>query len=217
MLILATAVLCSSAVAAAPLREAFRQAFGQTPAGAPVAVGAESPPYGSVTDPREGAGSYDSTDVYGGAGAYDGAGSRSSCSGDGSGGTRIQLLYVRGEGRPDRLEQVRGRFLARAARADGPQARTSGATGERRKLRFVHGPRCLPIVIRVVVPRTCLRSERLLRDAVEAAGHTRRDRRYLLWTDHGAPGLRWGAPGNGRPHTSGTCVPTLDQRRENRR
>ncbi|MFI1887361.1 RICIN domain-containing protein [Streptomyces jumonjinensis] len=123
-----------------------------------------------------------------------------SCAGDGVSGPRIQLMYVRGDRQPDRLEGLRGQFMSRATQMNSRFVTSSEAMGERREVRFVHDSSCTPTVTRVVIPQGAMDAgSDAAVNAVKAAGHDRNDRKYVLWTENDVCGLGYGFAHDKRP------------------
>ncbi|GLZ75988.1 hypothetical protein Afil01_07950 [Actinorhabdospora filicis] len=122
------------------------------------------------------------------------------CDGDGQSGKRVQLLYVRGDRQADRLEQLRPTFVEHVNNINGRFVQTSEAMGERREVRFVHDSSCAPTITRVVIPQSAMDDPDAgkARDAVEAAGYGRADRKYVVWTENTVCGLGWGGRGDQR-------------------
>ncbi|MFI5617908.1 RICIN domain-containing protein [Streptomyces sp. NPDC051567] len=118
-----------------------------------------------------------------------------SCDGDGTSGQRVQLLYVRGQNQPDRLDQFRSEFVTRASKINGRFVQTSEARGERREVRYVHDSACVPTVTRVVIPQADMNSHNGVGQALSNQGYNRNDRKYLFWAENQGCGLAWGPPG----------------------
>jgi len=138
-----------------------------------------------------------------------------SCDGDGTSGQRVQLLYVRGDGQADRLEEHRARFDARAVNLNTRLVLSAVDKGERREFRFVHDAACKPTITRVVVPQAAMDNadKGKVIDALKALGFGRADRKYVVWTENDACGLGYGGsqdqtPGSGNlnNHQSGWAM-----------
>ncbi|GLF93198.1 RICIN domain-containing protein [Streptomyces yaizuensis] len=117
------------------------------------------------------------------------------CSGDGTSGPRVQLLYVRGQGQADRLDALRSDFRIRAGKINGRIVQSSDAMGERREVRYVHDASCDPTVTRVVLPAPTVDDIPDLAVALAAQGFGRQDRKYVVWAENNACGLAFPVPG----------------------
>ncbi|HWG95197.1 MAG TPA: hypothetical protein VNU66_13345, partial [Mycobacteriales bacterium] len=102
------------------------------------------------------------------------------CDGDGREGNRLQVVYVRAEGRPDRRPEVAERLRRVVAVANGVVTRSSDG---RRALRVVHDASCAVDLPRLTVPRERLGAFAELAAAARQAGLSRVDRKYLLLVD----------------------------------
>lgn len=102
------------------------------------------------------------------------------CEADGRAGNRLQVVYVRGSGRPDRSAEVRDRLRRVVEVANGVVTRSSDG---RRALRVVTDGACAVDVPRLTVPPEHLGSFGHLAASARAAGLTRSDRKYLLFVD----------------------------------
>ncbi|MEO3973136.1 hypothetical protein [Streptomyces sp. CAU 1734] len=123
-----------------------------------------------------------------------------SCSGNGTSGPRVQLLYVRGQNQPDRLDALRSDFRTRAGKINGRIVQSSEAMGERREVRYVHDASCDPTVTRVVLPYPDVDNvPGGMAAALSAQGFGATDRKYVIWAENAACGLAWTPGQDGRP------------------
>ncbi|AXU14732.1 hypothetical protein CRV15_18930 [Streptomyces clavuligerus] len=123
------------------------------------------------------------------------------CDGNGTSGPRVQLMYVRGDRQPDRFDQFRTQFQARAVNLNTKFVEASARMGgERREVRFVHDAGCTPTVLRVTVPQAAIDGGgQTTQQAIAAQGHTSNDRKYLVWAENGVCGLGFGYHNDERP------------------
>ncbi|MCT2585337.1 RICIN domain-containing protein [Actinophytocola sp. S1-96] len=122
------------------------------------------------------------------------------CDGDGVSGRRVQTLYVRGDGQPDRYDQFVGTFQNFAGQIDDAFVEAAGRLGGGvRHVRYVHDSACLPVVDNVTVPQSAMGSVDSITDAIQARGYDRGDRKYLVWYDADGCGLAFGNGGNDSP------------------
>jgi hypothetical protein len=120
------------------------------------------------------------------------------CSGDGTSGKRVQILYVREASQPDRLAQFRATFQDWAGQVDQAFLQDAQATGGYRRVRFVHDTACVPTVTGVVVPAGSLTDFTRTFNALKSAGYNRTDRKYITYAETTAwCGLGGGGPGAG--------------------
>ncbi|MGH9263109.1 MAG: fibronectin type III domain-containing protein [Acidimicrobiales bacterium] len=105
------------------------------------------------------------------------------CTGDGSAGPRVQLVYARPEGRPDRYDAFAASFQIWAAQVDAGIRDSAAQTGGIRRLRFVHDGACVPIVSRVEVSGAAVTDFGLFAREILQRDGFRNDRRYLAWMD----------------------------------
>lgn len=109
------------------------------------------------------------------------------CDGDGVSGKRVQVLYARPEGRPDRYAEFADSIRIWAADADAIFAASAHETGGHRRVRFVTTPGaeggCTIDVLNVVLPEDAAHSFQLTVTAMRALGYTSPDRKYLIFMD----------------------------------
>ncbi|WP_433260541.1 ricin-type beta-trefoil lectin domain protein [Actinosynnema sp. CS-041913] len=119
------------------------------------------------------------------------------CDGDGVTGKRVQLMYVRGIGEPDRFPEMESNIQGWADRIDAAVLEGAQRTGGVRHVRFVHHASCRPVVLNVAIPASELDNAEKVVDALKALGHNRTDRKYLVF-DEGTHdcGLAWNDPGD---------------------
>jgi hypothetical protein len=99
------------------------------------------------------------------------------CTGDGTSGPRVQLVYARPPGAPDRYETFATSFQTWAAEMDATVKLSADQTGGVRRIRFVHNASCTPTISRVVVPAENFGLQ------IRALHGDRMDRRYMVWMD----------------------------------
>ena len=105
------------------------------------------------------------------------------CTGDGSDGPRVQLVYARPEGRPDRYDAFAASFQFWAAQVDAGIRDSAAQTGGIRRLRFVHDGACVPTVSRLEVSGAAVADFGLFAAEILQRDGFRDDRRYLTWMD----------------------------------
>ena len=107
-----------------------------------------------------------------------------SCSGTGTDGHRVQVLYVHETGTPSRLTSVLPVLRDEVANVDDVFAVSSEQTGGGRRVRWVHDADCLPVIKDVSVPGGALGTDIWATiNAVKAAGYTDPNRKYLMFAD----------------------------------
>lgn len=107
-----------------------------------------------------------------------------SCTGTGTDGNRVQVLYARESGQTDRFAAVLPLLEDYVARVDDVFAVSSGQTGGGRRVRWVQTPACAPDIRQVVLPSGALGSSAPgTFDAVRAAGYDARNRKYLVFAE----------------------------------
>ncbi|HYO40420.1 MAG TPA: hypothetical protein VER39_12280 [Nocardioidaceae bacterium] len=110
-----------------------------------------------------------------------------SCSGTGTDGNRVQVLYVHEEDTPSRYSTFLPAFRNEVANVDDAFAVSASQTGGERRVRWVHDADCRPVIKSVTVPNGALGSDfdSTIR-AVEALGHNQASRKYLMFADANA-------------------------------
>jgi hypothetical protein len=107
-----------------------------------------------------------------------------SCTGTGSDGNRVQVVYARAEGLPDRLAEVDALIRGEVATVDDVFAVSSDATAGGRRVRWVSDSSCRVVVQRVSLPQGSLgTSLDATFDALRAAGLTAPNRKYLVFSE----------------------------------
>ena len=110
-----------------------------------------------------------------------------SCDGDGASGHRTQAMYVVEAGAPNRYSSLLGQLKLWAAGTDDVLNRSAALTGGVRNIRYVTEPGaaggCEAKVLNITVPTGSMSTFNATIQAVQALGHTRPDRKYLMWTD----------------------------------
>jgi hypothetical protein len=107
-----------------------------------------------------------------------------SCTGTGTDGNRVQVVYARAEGLADRLPEVEALIRGEVATVDDVFAVSSDATGGGRRVRWVSDSSCRVVIQRVSLPRGALGSSLdATFDALRAAGLTAPDRKYLVFSE----------------------------------
>src|SRR4051812_45723965 len=105
------------------------------------------------------------------------------CYGNGSDGTRVQMIYARAADRPDRFATYRSSFNQWAAATDAVFDQSASETGGSRHVRFVTDASCTPVVDNVVLSTTGDDSINTTITQLRAKGYTRSDRKYLVLMD----------------------------------
>ena len=114
------------------------------------------------------------------------------CYGTGSDGPRVQAVYARAQGAPDRFASSVGSIRGWAAGVSRQFDDSARRTGGRRHVRFATtaGAGCVVTVLNVVLPDPALRTFQATVDALEARGLDAPSSKYLVWADtHGFCGL----------------------------
>jgi hypothetical protein len=105
------------------------------------------------------------------------------CIGDGTLGNRIQMVYARSLPAPDRYASLLASFRQWAAEFDQATWLSAAETGGGRHLRFVTDDDCQLDVARAVLTSAGEASFDVMRTELQALGHNRSDRKYLVWVD----------------------------------
>jgi hypothetical protein len=109
------------------------------------------------------------------------------CFGNGTDGYRVQLMYAREAGTPDRYPEYEARFREWAARVDDVFNTSAAKTGGIRHVRYVTDSQCRPVIQRVIVSAAAVDSFSVHLDELENQGYARTDRKYLIWVDTADP------------------------------
>ncbi len=108
---------------------------------------------------------------------------RPSCSGSGTDGHRVQVLYLHAAG-TSRYRQVLPVLRNEVANVDDVFALSARQTGGERRVRWVHDAGCLPVVGDVAVPARALGTDFWATvAAVKARGFTSPARKYFMFAD----------------------------------
>ena len=105
------------------------------------------------------------------------------CSGDGTSGARVQLIYAHISGRTDRYASYASSFQTWAAAMDNVFSASAAETGGSRRIRFVHDGSCNPVVSRVTLSTAAANSFQTTVDELASKGFNRDDRKYVAWVD----------------------------------
>jgi len=105
------------------------------------------------------------------------------CIGDGTLGNRVQMIYARSPSVADRYTSLLASFRLWAADLDQATWLSAAETGGGRHLRFVTDDACQLDVARVLLTPAAEASFDLMRTELQALGHNRTDRKYLVWVD----------------------------------
>ncbi|MEO5710735.1 MAG: hypothetical protein ABIQ59_13035 [Nocardioidaceae bacterium] len=107
-----------------------------------------------------------------------------SCSGTGTDGKRVQVIYVHDQSTTSRFDQVLALLRNEVANVDDVFALSAEQTGGDRRVRWVHDATCLPVVRDVTVPDGALgASFGTTVAALKKLGFTDRNRKYLAFAD----------------------------------
>lgn len=110
------------------------------------------------------------------------------CVGNGTSGARVQAVYARPQGRPDRYATLLPELQAAAAEVEHIVARSAARTGGERHVRWVTSTRatsttCALDVVRVTVPAGAVTDFGALVTDLATQGFDRHDRKYVVWID----------------------------------
>jgi hypothetical protein len=105
------------------------------------------------------------------------------CTGDGTSGPRVQLVYARPAGSPDRYDAYAASFRTWAAEIDAGVKESAEQTAGTRRIRFVHDGSCTPTFSRLVLTAATATDFGLFATEVREAHAGRTDRRFLVWMD----------------------------------
>ena len=104
------------------------------------------------------------------------------CVGDGSDGTRVQVIYARASNVPDRFAEVDGLLEQYAADVDYQINVSAGLSGTGLRVRYVTNS-CKLDIDQVVLSADGDNSFSATRNELRAKGYNRNDRKYLVWVD----------------------------------
>ncbi len=146
------------------------------------------------------------------------------CYGTGSDGYRVQLIYVRLTGSPDRSATLFPNFATWAATANTVYVDSAAQTGGVRNVRFVTDSTCNLVIAKAEVSSTAMSNFSTYVSDLKAMGFNRSDRKYLTWADANTycgigeiyiddkatttPGLSSSNANNGHPGVSGAFART---------
>lgn len=105
------------------------------------------------------------------------------CTGDGSTGPRVQLVYANITGKTDRSATYAASFQTWAAAMDAVYDRSAAETGGSRRIKFVHDAACKPIVNKTTLSTAAANDFETTVNELTAQGFNRNDRKYLVWVD----------------------------------
>ncbi|CAA9246502.1 MAG: hypothetical protein AVDCRST_MAG10-1986 [uncultured Acidimicrobiales bacterium] len=105
------------------------------------------------------------------------------CTGDGASGPRVQLVYARPAGQPDRYDAFATSFQSWAAQIDAGVKESAEQTAGVRRIRFVHDASCTPTISRLVVTAAAVTDFGAFTSQIREAHAERTDRRFLVWMD----------------------------------
>jgi len=107
-----------------------------------------------------------------------------SCTGNGVDGNRVQVLYVVESDDPDRFTSVLPILRDEVANVDDTFALSAAKDGGGLRVRWVYDPAtCRPVINRVKVKSGELATFATMLTAVQSAGYTATNRKYLMFAD----------------------------------
>jgi hypothetical protein len=146
------------------------------------------------------------------------------CYGTGSDGYRVQLIYVRLAGSPDRSGTLFPNFATWAATANTAYQDSAAQTGGVRNIRFVTDAACNLVIAKAEVSSAAMSNFSTYVSDLKAQGFNRADRKYSTWADANTycgigeiyiddkatttPGLSSSNANNGHPGVSGAFART---------
>jgi hypothetical protein len=121
-----------------------------------------------------------------------------SCTGTGTDGSRVQVMYVREADQPDRYASVAPVLRNEMRYIDDAFALSSMETGSGRRVRWVTDSACNLNVLNVVLPDGAITGPHSkTENALNAAGYLKSNRKYLAFADVAMGGLGGDACGQG--------------------
>lgn len=106
-----------------------------------------------------------------------------SCSGDGTDGNRVQVIYAVEQGRRDRYRELLPSLRSWIGDVDDTFAASARKTGADFRVRWVHRD-CVPVIAKEVVPQGALsRGFHSTVRALSARGYKSKTRKYLVFAD----------------------------------
>jgi hypothetical protein len=122
------------------------------------------------------------------------------CDGDGTGGKRVQPLYVHSTDQPDRHDELVEQFRTFADQIDDDFVEAAGRLGGgTRHVRFTTDADCRATLDDVAIDPSAMDTVDTITDAIKAQGYDHADRKYLVWYDKDGCGLAFGNGGDDRP------------------
>jgi hypothetical protein len=112
-----------------------------------------------------------------------GGATATSCVGDGASGKRVQAIYARAGDVTDRSAQVVPLIRSWAAATEQSFVDSAAATGGVRRIRWVHDAACVLHVDVVTMPASGDDTFSATIGALQNAGYTSPNRKYLVWVD----------------------------------
>ncbi|MBZ5741302.1 hypothetical protein [Nocardioides mangrovi] len=107
-----------------------------------------------------------------------------SCTGTGTDGDRVQVLYVRSSKMPALSATKRAQILEEVSTVDDVFAASAAKTGGGLRVRWLYGARCVPTVTDVVVsPAAIADGWDVMDTELRTLGYDRSDRKYLVFTE----------------------------------
>jgi len=129
-----------------------------------------------------------------------------SCSGTGTDGNRVQVIYAVEQGKTDRYDQLLAMLRSWVADVDDTFALSSRKTGGGLRVRWVH-QNCVPVIAREVLPAGALKNGFTATiNALKARGYGSKARKYLVFADDATlcgVGQMYGDSGKDRNHNDG--------------
>lgn len=105
------------------------------------------------------------------------------CDGDGESGNRVQVIYVRTSDQTDRFGEFQQSIQQWMVEVDEIYNASAQETGGTRHIRFVHDANCEVVVLNeVIAPKADATFAESI-SAIQAKGHNRKDRKYLMFVD----------------------------------
>jgi hypothetical protein len=105
------------------------------------------------------------------------------CIGNGSSGNRVQVLYTRVSGAPDRYHTFLSSFRFWITETDEIFDHSATETGGVRHIRFVHDANCVVPVANVVVSAAASNNMATMRSELAAQGFNSSNRKYVIFHD----------------------------------
>lgn len=105
------------------------------------------------------------------------------CTGNGTDGRRVQVLYARREDSPSRLDQYRPSFRRWSVQASQLYTDSAAQTGGERFIRFTHDSGCVIGIDSVTLTAAAAGDFNTMVRELTAKGYGRSDRKYLIFLD----------------------------------